>query len=648
MTILRTVTTPLMKNILLLLISFTLSPLAHAQWYDPEKVNKKAREIYEAAYDKAMQGEYGESLKHLEEALQIEPKYVEVYLSRAGIYADLKDYRSSVRDFETAFSLDSVFSATYQLPFSISLAGTGDFSKALEMVNRFLQTPGLNEQSVKAASYRKSTYEFALDHAAKHPGGQYTFLPRNTGPGINTSALEYFPSLTIDGKKMIFNRRVDGDEDFYESDFVNGAWDAAKPLGGKINTNLNEGAQNVSQDGQWLIFTGCNYPEGEGSCDLYIAYQTKNGGWTEAENLGPLVNSESWESTPSLSPDKKDLYFSSNRMGGYGGKDIWVTRRQANGKWGRPENLGPVINTGSDETCPFIHADNQTLYFNSNGHKGYGMADIFLTRKTGDSTWSNPENLGYPVNTIDDEGSLIVASDGKTSYYASDRGDSKAGLDIYSFELREDVRANKTSWVKGKVYDKKTLNGLPCSVELTEINTRNIISRLQTDEDGNYLVTLPEGKDYAFNVNRKGYLFYSDNFSLHASNTDSFFTVNIPLQPVEAGASIVLKNIFFGNKQFDLQPASLPELDKVVTLMNDNPRLRLQINGHTDNVGRKEDNMALSLNRARSVTAYLVSKGVTASRLTAKGFGDSSPLASNETSQGKSLNRRTELNVVSN
>ncbi len=625
-----------------------LSLLSNAQWYDPDKVNPKAKQVYESAYDLAMQGEYDKSIARINEAISIEPRYVEAYISRAGIYADLNNYSGSVTDFEKAFSLDPEFTNSFHLSYSISLAGTGQFDKALTAVNTFLQLPKLNEQSIKAANYRKSTYEFAIDYIKKHKTADYYFQPKNVGPGINTSNLEYFPSLTIDGKTMIFNRRIENDEDFYESHWSNGEWNKATPVEGKLNTNLNEGAQSVSQDGQWLIFTGCNYPEGEGSCDLYISYKTKKGEWTEAENLGPVINSDLWESTPSLSPDKKDLYFSSNRFGGFGGKDIWVTHRQPNGKWSKPENLGSTINTSADETCPFIHADNQTLYFNSTGLPGYGKADLFLTRKNENDEWGTPENLGYPINTIDDEGSLIVSADGKTSYYASDRGNRSAGLDIYTFTLRDDIQAARTLWIKGKVFDKKTQAGLPSSVELTDINTRKQISRLQTDEDGNYLITLPVGKDYAFNVNRKGYLFYSDNFSLSTQLTDSFFIVDIPLQPIEPGASIVLKNIFFQTKQFSLQPSSMGELDKLVALMMENPKLRIQISGHTDNVGKKEDNLALSLNRAKSVAAYLTGKGIEAARIISKGFGDSKPVASNDTEQGKSLNRRTELNVVSN
>ena len=206
----------------------------------------------------------------------------------------------------------------------------------------------------------------------------------------------------------------------------------------------------------------------------------------------------------------------------------------------------------------------------------------------------------------------------KTAYYSSDRSDSKGGLDIYSFDLREEVRPFKTLWVRGQVFDNKTKKGLPSAVELIDLGTKQLLSRVQTDEKGNYLVTLPLGKDYAFNVNRKGYLFFSENFSL-TQPSDSTFEKNIPLQPLEANAFIVLKNVFFDVNKFDLKPTSQVELDKLVSLLQENPTLRIEISGHTDNGGKPSDNLTLSNNRAKSVIQYLTSKGISAQRLLAKG-----------------------------
>ncbi|MBA2250783.1 MAG: PD40 domain-containing protein [Chitinophagaceae bacterium] len=626
-----------------------ISCLVNAQWYDPKNVHPKVSNLYAEGINNAQDGKYPDAIRRINEALLIDPKLVDGHLSLAGIYANLKNYNESVKQFETGFALDSIYSKDFLLPYSISLSGAGLFDKALAAVNKFLAISNLNDRSIKAGLFRKKCYEFAIEYARTHVAKNYVFAPVNLGDNINTKDLEYFPSLTVDGNKMIFTKRINGNEDFYETDHINGSWSKARSLEGNINSpGFNEGAQNISQDGNWLIFTGCNFPEGLGSCDLYISYLTKNG-WSKPENLGPNVNSEFWESSPSLSPDKKDLYFSSNVPGGFGGKDIWVCHRNANGNWNEPLNLGAEINTPGDESCPFIHADNQTLYFNSNGHQCYSeKPDLFVSRKMASGKWSAAENLGYPINTIDDEGSMVVASDGKTAYYASDRSDTKGGLDIYTFELREDVRPLRTLWVKGKVYDKKTKIGLPSSVELTNVATRQATSKLQTDEVGNYLVTLPVGNDYAFNVNRKGYLFYSQNFDLRNNAPDSTYQIDIPLQSIEVNAGIVLKNVFFNTKETVLKPESVTELDNVVRLLNENPNLKIQIGGHTDNVGKPADNLRLSVGRAVSVVNYLLTKGVKNERLTFKGYGETKPLATNNNEEGRALNRRTELSVVSN
>ena len=640
-----------MKIILRITFLFFLSNflflISKGQWYDPQKIDKKAAGVFAKAMETADDVKYTEAIKQVSDALKLEPKYVDAWLSRASLYATIKNYQLSVTDFETALQLDSVYSREYLFQYANSLGGLGKFDQALIAIDHFLAAPGLGAQTIAVANKRKASYQFAIDYAKKHSEKNYLFAPKNMGDSINSTALEYFPSLTIDGKKMIFTRRKNGDEDFYETNLINGKWTNAVPVSGKINTNLNEGAQNISQDGQWMVFAGCGYPEGYGNCDLYIAYKSGEG-WTEPQNLGGLVNTDFWESAPSLSSDKHDLYFASSFGEGYGGKDIYVTHMMSNGKWSRPQNLGPTINTPGDESCPFIHADNQTLYFNSDGHLGYGKTDLFFSRKINDSTWGTPENLGYPVNTVDDEGSLIVAADGKTAIYTSDPSDTKGGLDLYSFELRQDLRPSKTLWVKGKVFDKKTSVGLATSIELTDIKSRRVVSKIKTDNDGNYFVTLPEGKDYAFNVNRKSYLFYSDNFMLSGNTADSTYLINIPLQPLEAGAAVVLKNIFFDSKAFVLKQESMIELDKLVQLMNENPQTKIQINGYTDNVGKPADNLLLSNNRGKAVVEYLVSKGIPAQRLSFKGYGETSSIADNKTEEGRAMNRRTEMSVISN
>ncbi|HET6995921.1 MAG TPA: flagellar motor protein MotB, partial [Chitinophagaceae bacterium] len=555
------------KLVTLSLYCIFLHLISYAQSYDPSKIDKKALALYDQALERAQDGNLTLSAGLLLKAIETDNKYLEAYLSLAGVYGQLKSYKSSIDFYEKAFAMDSVYTIDYKLPYSIQLAGAGEFDRALIAINELLEKrPPKNENALKACNYRKRCYQFAIDYAKKNTGKNYVFAPQNMGGAINSNESEYLPSLTIDGKQLIFTRRLGSiNEDFFYSKKNGSTWEPAKPLEGSINTEQNEGAQNISQDGDWLVFTGCNRTDGFGSCDIYFAFfDGKN--WGEPVNAGRGVNTSDWESQPCLSPDKQSLYFVSRRPGGYGGDDIYVSRKQPNGKWGEPENLGPGINTTGNEQTPFIHADNQTLYFTSDFWPGYGDEDLFYTRKGASGDWSTPVNLGYPINTINHEGSLFVAADGRTAYYASDRNDSKGGLDIYSFELREDVRPYKTLWVKGQVFDKKTTKGLPSSVELIDLATKQLLSKVQTDENGRYLITLPVGRDYAFNVNRKGYLFYSDNFLMSQNPPDSSYEKNIGLQPLEVNAMVVLNNVFFDVNKFDLKPESQVELDKLVQL----------------------------------------------------------------------------------
>jgi len=623
-----------------------LATLTAGAQYNPEKINKKAVEIYNKALELAYDGQYGPAIAGLQEAIKKDPAYIDAYISLAGVYGQMKDYRQSTHYYEMAFRLDSNYTADMKLPYAINLAGQGLFDQALQSIDALLSRPNLPANTEKAALYRRKTFAFAVDFARSNPNKQYVFAPQNLGDAINSAESEYFPTMPIDGSTLIYTRRLNGrNEDFFASPWNGQTWAPSRHLSGSINTPENEGAQNISQDGKWLVFTGCHREDGMGSCDLYISYLTNNG-WSEALNLGRDVNSDQWDSQPSLSPDKRHLYFSSRRPGGYGGCDLYVSHLQANGKWSTPENLGPSINTAGDEESPFIHADNQTLYFHSTGLQGYGESDLFVARKKDDGSWNTPQNLGYPINTIGHEGSLFIASDGKTAYYAADRSDSRGGLDIYSFELREDVRPAKTLWVYGNVYDDKTKAGLPSTVELIDLATNRTLSQVQTDEKGNYLITLPVGRDYAFNVNRRGYLFYSDNYPMQGGAPDSAYRKNIPLQPIEVDAAVVLKNIFFDVNQYDIKPASGMELDRVVALLKDNPTVKIQIEGHTDNVGSTADNKKLSENRARAVVDYLIAKGIPAARLQAKGFGATQPVADNASAEGRAQNRRTALKVL--
>lgn len=636
-------------TLLCLILLLLHSGIGRAQEYRPDKVSKKAVQLYEKAYEKASSGSNREAIDLLQQATDADENYADAWIALAKLQIENKNYSYSIICFRRALSIDASYFKPYLLSYAIALAGTGDFVKALETTNRYIDNYKPSGAALEAALQKKKNFEFATqqEKTSTTTNDRTVFAPKNLGPTVNSKMAEYLPSQTIDGKQLFFTRRVDTyNEDFFTSNGSrSGTWESSSPVKGSLNTPQSEGAMMISQDGEWLVFTGCYRPDSYGGCDLYISYRTASG-WSAAANLGAAVNSDQWESQPCLSPDKQELYFASRRTGGYGGSDLYVCKLQDNGKWSAPVNLGPSVNTPADEQCPFIHADNQTLYFTSSYWPGYGDDDLFYVRKQADGNWSQPTNLGYPINTIDREGTLFITADGKTALYAAERKDSYGLLDLYSFELKEKNRPYPTRWVQGKVTDKKTGKGIAATLELTDLSTRQVISKVKTDSSGNYLLTLPTGRDYAFTVNQKGYLFNSDQYFLKNGISDSAAQKNIVLQPIEKNAAIVLKNIFFETNRFELSPASVTELDKLVSLLQENPTIKIEIGGHTDNVGKAADNLTLSDQRAKAVVDYLLTKKIDPARLSAKGYGMTQPVADNNTTEGRALNRRTEMKIT--
>lgn len=636
---------PAMKIFLFCLLVL-VSTHGFSQVYEPERVNAKAVKNYEKALDLLQDGQLQEAVPILLQSIKEDSNFVDAYLSLAGALGQLKKYDQSVKLYEKARNKDTSYFLLYNLPYSINLAGMGKFEEALAAVRSFLRYPKLNERSIKSAQYRIRCYEFAIRYEKEHPPTSYTFTPINLGDSVNTAQPEYYPSVTVTDSLLVFTRLGPrGREDFVESAMRKQGFGKWKLIDGDINEETNKGALSVSQDGEWMLFAGQLSTQSYRSFDIYISYYTPQG-WSEPQSLGPNINTDGYESGPTLSPDKRALYFISDRPGGYGGRDLYVSYRQPNGKWGPAVNMGPDINSAGDEQAPFIHADNQTLYYTSDGLPGYGGSDLFVIRKTLNGEWGKPENLGYPINTIENEGSLAVSANGLTAYYASDRSDSRGGLDLYKFDLRPDIRPYRTLYVKGKVTDKKTGKPLPSSVELVNNSNNNLLMKVQTDELGEYFITLPTGKDYTFTVNRKGYLFYSELYALGSREADSVYRKDILLQPVELNAVSVFQNIRFSSNSFELPPGALIELDRLLQVLTENPTLKVEISGHTDNIGKAEDNQVLATNRAKAIADYLKSKGIAADRVTYKGYGATQPVADNTTEAGRAQNRRTTFTIT--
>ncbi len=638
------------KHIIALYILFFLTTIPslsclYAQWYQPDKVDRKAMNVLDRSADLIQDGRYERAMMLINEAISLDNQFIDALISKAALFQRMKKYDSSVVYYQHAIQMDTLYGREQHLPYSISLAGMAQYKKALDAVNRYLSKPALNERGQKTGRARQAQYLFAIQYDSSYLRNINIKFPTPLNHNINSEKLEYYPSLPINGKKLIFNRRgSDGDEDFYESYFSDSGWTKAYPLRGAINTDWNEGAGTISQDGRHLIYTGCNYAEGFGSCDLYIAELEENGNWKQGKNLGPMINTDFWESSPCLSPDNKTLYFSGNQPGGYGGKDIWISHRLPSGKWGRPMNAGPTINTASDETCPFMHADNIHLYFSSNGHPGYGSMDIFVSERKNDTTWTTPFNLGYPVNTHEEEGSFIVAASGDSAFFTSDRYHYGRGLDIYSIQLREQLRPVRTVGLHGFITDASTSQPIICQVELIGIQSQKKYDSVVSNVQGQFFVTLSKGEDYLCTINSKNYLFYSQKFTVNDSIKDQY--LQITLQPIQKNARIVLKHILFERNSFSLSGTRQPELEKLFTLMQENPNMQILIVGHTDNTGTSAFNLTLSKKRAEAVMQYLQSKGIEAHRMKAKGMGDQEPVDKNSSEEGKNNNRRTEIHVT--
>jgi len=642
------------RNLLLCLallapVLFAVAQKPQPPYYTVESAPNKAKNAYNDGVMEARKGNTAIAIGYFERAIKECPTFIDAQLLWAGSQLQIKDFARAEEGFEKVVALDANYQPAAFFTLALAEWEQNKFEEAAIHAERFLQTNSSDAELKRDAKRLAANARFAAE-AVKNP---VPFDPKPVGNGINSPADEYLPSLTADGSTMIFTRRDLIDENFYQSEFKNGAWQIAEPLTG-VNTPQNEGAQHISPDGSWLVFTACNRRDdgSQGSCDLYWS-QLKNTGWTKPVPFSAIINSADWDAQPCISADGKTLFFSSMRPGGKGGKDLWMTTRQAGGKWSKPENLGDVLNTDGDEQTPFLHPDGQTLYFTSNGLPGMGENDLYLSRRQPDGSWGTPYNLGYPINTKASEGTLTVSLDGRTAYFAANRSDSQGRIDIYQFELPQNARPQPVTYARAKVKDAVTGNPLVAKVEFTDLKTGQSHVSANTKSDGSFLVCLPAGKDYALNVSKDKYLFYSENFNLVETATfDKPFLLNIELQPIgdEAAAvasskPIVLRNVFFETGSAALLPSSSAELDRLAALLSEVPTLKIQINGHTDNVGDDASNQRLSEARAKAVYEYLIAKNIAVERLKFKGFGESQPVETNDTPEGRGRNRRTEFVV---
>lgn len=652
-----------MKVFFLFLLLFCAALTAGAQKYitikdAPDKLKKSYNDAYQ--YVNAQQYERG--IKEMQKIIKKNPDFINPYLVVADSYRQIGDLENAISYLNQAVAVAPDYEVRVYMLLGQLQMEHRQFDDARVNLQKFLNYEGLKiEQKERAQRFIAD-----VDFRQKAFASPVPFEPKNLGQGVNSAQREYFPSVTVAEDILVYTVQVGKQgsyqqEDLYFSVKIDGVWGKGQPVP-NVNTVENEGAQAISADGKLLVFTACNRRGDFGSCDLYYSRRLGKDEWSAPKNIGQPINSAAWESQPSVAANGDAIYFARGAQGS-GQKDLFVSYLQPDGKWGAPVAL-TEINTPFDETAPCIHPDGKTLYFASNGYAGMGSFDLYMSRKGADGKFSTPVNLGYPINTDKAEESIVVSLKGDNAFISSDRDGSYGLLDIYGFELPPAVRplpVTYTQIVVREAATKKIINN--AQLNILNLTTEKAFFSARTDREGEVLVCLPLGEDYSVSIQKAGYLFHSEQFELKAEYaSDKPYLLTIYLQTIPSVENtvvvkndttplrkpIILKNVFFSTNSAELKPISKNELDQLKKMLEENPKMRIQLNGHTDSEGDEAKNQLLSENRAKAVSKYLSDNGIAASRLQAKGFGESQPIDSNETPQGRANNRRTEFVVLSN
>ena len=628
--------------LLTLLFSGFLITSLHAQ---DAPLSRRGKETFDKAQKAWQARQINEALVLFEKVEETDPNNSEVHLRLAQIYELQKKPELTKKHFTKFITIrpsDPQSSSAYQWLGS-NLLRTEKYDSARIYFDKALALAPAKSSLARLAQKSIASARFA-GNAVQHP---VKVQKKSMGDTVNFLNSQFFPVMTADDETLIFTGLTENkDENIYITHRIPGGWDVPEEISKTINTANNEGTCSISADGRTLVLTACNRPDSYGGCDLYISKKQGNE-WSAPQNLGETINSRSWESQPSLSADGRTLYFASDRRGGQGKLDIWYSVLKNKGIWSEPKNLGPGINTPDDDNAPFIHANGRTLFFASNGLPGMGGFDIFLSQKV-DTTWSAPRNIGYPINTQTDQVALYISANGKKAYYTDDNSEKTAGRSLlYTFDLPDTLQnlVTPTRYAKGNVVDKKTQKPLSCSIELYDLKVQQKVAEFSSDaQTGSFLAVLNKGSEYAFYVSKAGYLFKSLTFSV----ADSVSSVNleIPMEAIEKDRAEVLNNIFFNSGEFTLDDKSKVELDRMVDFLKNNKQIGIEISGHTDDVGTDQVNLELSKKRAQSVMDYLQKSGIEASRLTSKGYGETKPVAKNDSEENRQKNRRIEWRVL--
>ncbi|HON97495.1 MAG TPA: OmpA family protein [Bacteroidales bacterium] len=519
---------------------------------------------------------------------------------------------------------------TYQGDFDTLFAEAKMLMKWSEEICKLINNPvPFNPKLVKGISSQLDDYLVSLS-----PDNEIAYYTRKT-KDYQISGYKSEPAFQ---EKFYFSYRI--------SDNV---FDNGKEMPYPFNRNENEGGATITGNNKELIYTVCKMvtsPRQYYNCDLYSSKNIK-GYWTDIVPLERVNRPDTWESMPSVTADGKELYFVSNRSGGVGGYDIYKSIKDENGEWSEPINIGKPINTSGDEKSPFIHTDTRTLYFSSNGRPGIGGYDIYYVKINDNNEKTEVKNIGYPINTENDEVGFIVSIDGKYGYFSSNniKNESLGGMDFYYFSLYNEAKPEEVILVKGNLKSEDTTKPIKATVQIKSLESKRV-TFIPVDEDGDYVASLLKNEDYLLTIKGEDIVYQSTYVAAKDSITAPVIKLEMEVQPIEVGMHYRLHNIYFAFNSADILSSSQKVLDEFIVFLNDHPTMTISIEGHTDNVGSDEFNLILSENRAKAVYNYLVNNGIDANRLQYKGFGKTTPIATNETEEGRAMNRRTEFVIL--
>ena len=632
---------------------------------------KKAKKSYDKAMEALRDRKTSAAEALLIEALEQDDEFADALWRLGQIYYNRKQSREAEEYLLKLIGACPGYNAESHLMLGKIYYGREEYLKAIP----YLETFTRDVEKIKSdRDYDDGVY--LLDQAkflSRILQNAVPFAPFKV-MDISTADDEYLVTISPDGEMALFTRRVKSGttagaanwgsgsyrEIFMQSMLAGDRFDKGEPMPAPFNLSGNEGGATVTGRNDEVYFTICSNVKNDqiiyNNCDIYYSKQVY-GEWSPLVKLESGINSDmSWESQPSVSTDGKTLYFASDRAGGYGGSDLWVTRKDAGGQWSAPVNLGQQINSPGNEKTPFIHTDSQTLYFSSSdrtgddnafyaGHRGLGGYDIFFSRAK-DGVWGKPVNIGYPVNSTADDLGFFVSTDGSTGYFSSNKIEGSGGYDLYGFDLYPEARPAKVLFIKGTVSEEQNEPLSEARIELKNVETGQI-QEVEIDTlSGKYVATTIFDFDYILTVKKPEHIYQSRYLARDSSQFQAPATIDIELEKVETGKSYELHDIYYATNSAELSRNSLLILREFVAFLEDNPKIRVDIQGHTDDVGDEAFNLELSRRRARAVYEELLRLGISSKRLSWQGFGELRPVEDNVTEEGRARNRRTEFVIT--